>query len=105
MALQERSEHFQGNAFGTPNGDVRMKGLQIRIETSMQDCILNTPMQRKEMGMSFSHTRPNHRRPFPRPENTDTAQGQEKRGHPNIAQCPSQTLLRGGLNVAEKAEG
>ena len=75
MALQERSEHFQGNAFGTPNGDVRMKGLQIRIETSMQDCILNTPMQRKEMGMSFSHSCPNYRRPFPRPENTDTAQG------------------------------
>src|SRR6516165_5542400 len=76
IPLQKRSEHFQGNTLGTPNGDVRMKGLEIRIETSMQDCILNSPMQRKKMRMPFSHACPNHRRPIRGLEYTDTAQGQ-----------------------------
>jgi hypothetical protein len=105
MALQKRSEHFQGNALGTADGDVRMKRLEIRVETCTQDGILNTPMQRKEMGMSLSHAYPNHRWPFSRPEEAQTAQGQVKREHPNLAQRLSQAFLRSDLNVAEKAEG
>jgi len=76
IPLQKRSEHFQGNTLSTSNSNVWMKGLEIRIETSMQHCILNSPMQRKKMRMPFSHTGPNHRRAFPRSEDADTAQGQ-----------------------------
>jgi len=53
-----------------------MKGLEIGIETSMQYGILNTPMQSRKMRMSFSHACPNHRWPFPRLEDADTAQEQ-----------------------------
>src|SRR5262245_39746692 len=61
MTSQKRSEHFQGNTLGTPNRDVRMKRLEIRLQTCMEDCILNTAMQGKKMRMSLSHTCPNDR--------------------------------------------
>src|SRR6516162_8921215 len=82
-----------------------MKRLKIRIETCMEDCILNTSMQRKKMRMSFSHTCPNDRWPFSRSEDAHTTQRQQKWRHPNLGQGPSQAFLRMSLNVAEKAEG
>src|SRR5271165_7289461 len=100
MAAQKRLERLLGNTFSAPNGDMRMKGFEIRFETRTKDRILNAPMQRKEMRMPLPHTRPGHRWPAARVEDTDAAQGQKKRRHraPAAPSCNS-TEVRGQRRV------
>ena len=104
MAAYKRLKRLLGYAFSARNGDMRMKGFEIRFETSKKHRILNAPMQRKEMRMPFSHTRPGHRWPAARVEDTDAAQRQKKRRHPYLAQSLTQPILRRRFHVAQKGE-
>src|SRR5260370_21459146 len=104
MAAYKRLKRLLGNAFSAPNGDMRMKGFEIRFETRTKDRILNAPMQRKEMRMPSPHTRPGHRWPAARVEDTDATQRQKKRRPPTLPQSLAQPLLRWRFHVAQKAE-
>ena|SRR6266852_2996545 len=104
MAAYKRLKRLLGNAFSAPNGDMRMKGFEIRFETRTKDRILNAPMQRKEMRMPFPHTRPGHRWPAARVEDTDATQRQKKRRHPHLPQSLAQPILGWRFHVAQKAE-
>ena len=62
-----------GNAFRPPNGNMRVKGFKIGFEPGVNCCILNAPVQEKEVRMPFPHTRPHNRRLAANVENPDTA--------------------------------
>ena len=63
MAAQKWLKRLSGNAFGAPQGDMRMKGPEVRFETGAQDRVLNSAVQCKQMGMPFPNPHPNHRWP------------------------------------------
>ena len=81
-----------------------MKRLEIWFQSRMKDCILNAPMQRKEMRMPFPYACPNDRWAPADVENTDAAQRQKKGRHPDLAQSFAQPILRVRFHVAEEAQ-
>src|SRR6266849_4089506 len=61
-------------------------------------------IQLKAMRMPFPHTRPGHRWPAARVEDTDATQRQKKRRHPHLPQSLAQPILGWRFHVAQKAE-
>jgi hypothetical protein len=104
VSAHKRLKCLVGNAFRTPDGDMRMKGFKIRFEPRMKDRVLNASMQRKEMRMPFPYTRPDDRWAAAGVEGTDAAYWQKKWRHAHLAQSFAQPFLCRRSHVTEKAK-
>lgn len=104
VTAYKRLKCLAGNAFRAADGDMRMKGFEIWLESRIQDRVMNASMQCKEMRMPFPYTRPDDRWAAAGVEDTNSAYLQEKRWHPHLAQSVEQPILPRRSHVAKKAE-
>ncbi len=70
---------------------MRMKGFEIGFESGLKHRILNSPVQQKQMRMSFPDTCPDDRRTATNFENAYAADGQKKRPDPHLQQSFAET--------------
>jgi hypothetical protein len=105
MPAQKRLHRLRRKIPRPPYSDMRMKRLEIRLESRVQHRILDALVQSKKVRVPFSHPGPNHGWMAPCIEHTQPAKRQKERRHFHRGKRLAQRALAGSTHLAEKAHG
>ena len=97
-------EGLRGDAAGAGNGNVRMKGFQVGLQSPMQDGVLDVFAQCEEMRMPGADSDPHDGWTPVRAEKSDALERKKERRHVHVPEAVVQPGLSFWGNIPEKAE-